>query len=136
MRRFVQEHDKPDEIHSDNGPEFRGAFDVYLQEEGIAHVVKEPGDHTHMATLERAIGILKSALARRMAAADPPSTDWLDFLQRTVRGENMQVKEVLKWGSPEQVHSKSDKPLQFLLEKQGRRTTSTTRGRSRRASTS
>ena len=76
---------KPIEISHDGGPEFSRAWKTMLNRRGILGNQKKPEDRQALATLDRAIGTLKQALTRRIAAG---GTNWASELVAATKGQN------------------------------------------------
>ena len=69
----------PLELNTDKGSEFTsGDFPQLLDEQGIAHRVKDPQDRNAIATLDRAIQSLKPALSQG---------NWAMKLDAAVKGQ-------------------------------------------------
>ncbi len=63
---------------TDGGPEFaNAAFRGLLARYGIEHVIKDPNDYQALATLDRAIGVVKRMLQRKH---DAKGGTWVDNL--------------------------------------------------------
>ena len=58
-----QAKDKPDELDTDQGPEFKGQFEDYLADERIAHVTTDLRNKNARGTLDAAIRSFKRQLA-------------------------------------------------------------------------
>ena len=82
FRNIVSPSVAPKELSTDAGAEFNNApFPRLLTQRNIAHRVKLPQDKNGIATLDRAIQSLKTALASEKGA-------WADVLAKVVRGQN------------------------------------------------
>ena len=65
FRSIMSSNGTPLELNTDKGSEFTsGDFPQLLDEQGIAHRVKDPQDRNAIATLDRAIQSLKPALSQ------------------------------------------------------------------------
>ena len=111
FRSILDDAPKPGRLDTDNGAEFQGPFDHFLEEKGIQHVTKDPQDKNALGTIDRAIQLLKQALFRRVVAEN--NKDWAALLPATVRGMNDTVHSKLNGRTPEEV--KDDPVLQFDL---------------------
>ena len=58
--------DYPRQLISDDGGEFKGAFDKLLKDHNVMHQVAQPGVHTTLAISDRFIYLLKERLVRNM----------------------------------------------------------------------
>ena len=81
-----------------------------MSERDIAHRVKTPQDRNALATLDRAIQSLKTALAQEEG-------QWAKALEKVVRGQNAAPNQHLYGSAPNDV--KDNKVLQFRLKEQG-----------------
>ena len=73
-------------ITSDLGAEFGEPFKRLMESEGITVHTKRKEDSNAIATVDRAIGALKKALAR--VARRRKTDDWADILAEVTRGQN------------------------------------------------
>lgn len=71
---------------SDNGKEFMGKFNEYLDEEDIVHITNEIGDHNHLGIIDNFSKRVKTALHKYMTATN--STKWINYLQRFIEHYN------------------------------------------------
>ena len=101
----------PDQLDTDNGNEWRGAFDNYLQEEDIRREVSDARNKNARATLDSAIKSLRQQLARIQIAEH--RRDWASLLQRAARAYNNTEHAGLIGRTPNEVHGDLD--LQFNL---------------------
>ena len=101
----------PDVLDTDNGNEWRGAFQQYLQDESIRHNVSDPRNKNARATLDAAIRSLREQIGRISVAED--RRDWASFLSRAVEAHNSTEHSSLIGRAPYQVHW--DKDVQFNL---------------------
>ena len=75
FQSIVEEHHaKPNVLSTDAGWEFKGAFDQYLEREGIFHQSKDPRALNSQGTLDAAIRTLRPMLAR--IQAEETTKDW------------------------------------------------------------
>ena len=115
FQSIVEEHHaKPNALSTDQGWEFKGAFDQYLEREGIYHRVKDPRALNSQGTLDAAIRALRPTLARILA--EESTKDWASEVERAVNVYNRLVHKHLKGRSPEEVEGDGD--LRFHLEKE------------------
>ena len=108
---IVRKAGVPDRLDTDNGLEFRGPFDQYLQEEKIYHQVADSRNKNARATLDAAIKQLRQQLARIQAVDG--HRDWASVLQRAADSYNDTVHTALIGRAPDDVVH--DKTLQFDL---------------------
>jgi hypothetical protein len=101
----------PDQLDTDNGHEFKGQFQDYLEEENIHHQVADARSKNAMATLDAAIKSTKQQLARIQLAEHTRA--WASELQRAVDAYNHTVHSGLIGRAPQNVYW--DKVLQFDL---------------------
>ena len=101
----------PDRLDSDNGNEFKGLFQDYLNDEKIHHEVADPRSKNARATLDSAIKSLRQKLARLQVSER--RRDWASLVARAVESHNKTVHGSLIGRAPYQVHW--DKNLQFDL---------------------
>ncbi len=82
-------------IKTDAGSEFKGAFDKYLKDNKIAHIVAMPGRHTQLANVNNLclqLGRIlmtylenkTSQLAKKNKKGDEVYSDWTDILDKAV----------------------------------------------------
>ena len=105
---------KPKVLSTDLGLEFKGAFDAYLEQEGIFHRLKDPRSLNAQGALDAAIRTLRPMLSR--IQAEENTRNWASELQRAVKAYNHLVHGHLHGRSPSEVEG--DGNLQFALEKQ------------------
>ena len=99
----------PRELNTDRGTEFTSArFQAVVQKYGIKHVFKV--GHNDLATVDRAIGVLKTKLAI-ISAED--GTNWLEELQPTVKAMNRLGNKGLLDNAPYDVDDNDE--LRFRL---------------------
>ena len=101
----------PDRLDTDNGHEFKGQFQDYLDEEKIHHSVSDARSKNARATLDSAIKGLRQKLARLQITRN--RRDWASLLSQAVESHNRTVHGSLVGRAPYQVHW--DKNLQFDL---------------------
>ena len=102
---------KPRELDTDNGLEFRGVFEHYLEEENIGHTIADSRNKNARGTLDAAIKIFKQQLARIQIAER--RRDWAALVPRAVAAYNDTVHSSLIGRAPDDVSNDDD--LQFLL---------------------
>ena len=105
---------KPQVLSTDQGWEFKGAFDDYLREEGIYHSLKDPRALNSQGTLDAAIRALRPMLAR--IQAEESTGNWAAEVARAVSAYNRMEHSHLHGRTPNEVHS--DGALQFALQKE------------------
>lgn len=107
---------RPQELTTDGGLEWTGAFAQLLRDHGIPHRVKPVGDASvnDMATLDAAIRNLREALGRTGAGAD-----WPRELPRVVQALNNRPHAGTLEHSPASVPANDD--LQFALKQRAAR---------------
>ena len=96
---------------TDNGNEWRGAFQQYLQDERIRHNVSDPRNKNARATLDVAIRGLRDQIARIATAED--RRDWATYLSRAVEARNRTQHSSLIGRAPYEVYG--DEDVQFNL---------------------
>ena len=112
LRSLFAEYGKPRELHADL--EFADdKIRRFLEEEGVIFAPKTKGDHTHMATLENAIGNLRKALSREMIANN--TKEWAPLLSKVVSALNNQPREPLLGSNAKDVWEKEDDTIEFQL---------------------
>ena len=108
---IVRRASRPDILDTDNGNEFKGEFQDYLNDEKIHHEVADPRSKNARATLDAAIKSLRQKLARLQLSEN--RRDWASLLARAVESHNKTVHGSLIGRAPYQVHW--DKNLLFDL---------------------
>ena len=103
----------PRESDTDNGLEFRGVFEHYLEEERIEHSISDPRNNAR-GTLDAAIRVFKQQLARVQVAEN--TRDWATLVPRAVAAYNDTVHSGLIGRAPDDVAGDDD--LKFLLTEQ------------------
>jgi len=112
---IVDDHGiKPKVLSTDQGWEFKGVFDDYLQATGIYHRLKDPRALNAQGTLDAAIRALRPMLARIQAAEE--TGDWASEVARAVSAYNRMEHAHLHGRAPNEVVG--DQALQFALQKQ------------------
>ena len=104
----------PKVLSTDQGWEFKGAFDQYLEREGIYHQLKDPRALNSQGTLDAAIRALRPMLAR--IQAEESTNNWAAEVERAVEIYNHLVHTHLHGRSPDEVAGDGD--LRFHLEKE------------------
>jgi len=102
----------PTRLDTDNGLEFHGPFDRYLEEENIHHEVADSRNKNARATLDAAIKQFRQQLARIQATEG--HRNWASVLQRAADAYNDTVHSHLIGQAPDDVND--DKALQFDLK--------------------
>ena len=91
---------KPQELVTDNGPEFKNAdVRALMEREGVFQTFKEVGDFNVLAQLDVAIKSLKRAIA--LQKGNDPRYEWADHLQELLGGENKVPRDHLLGGNAE-----------------------------------
>ena len=103
----------PDRLDTDDGPEFKGPFQHYLDEEHIYHEIADQRSKNARATLDAAIKGLRQQLAR--IQAHEGHRNWASVLQRAAATYNNTEHASLIGRAPDDVAGDND--LRFLLEK-------------------
>jgi hypothetical protein len=84
--RMVDAEPIPDRLDTDGGPEYANqAFRALVARYKIEHVIKEKHDYQALATLDRAMGVVKKMLQRRQEAR---GGTWLSNLDTTIEAYN------------------------------------------------
>ena len=96
----------PDNLDTDGGDEWTGAFRQYLQDERIRHNVSDARNKNARATLDVAIRSLRERIARISAAED--RRDWASFLSEAVSAHNSTEHSSLIGRAPKQVYGDDD----------------------------
>lgn len=112
FQSIVRKGGTPDRIDTDDGPEFKGPFKQYLDEQHIYHVIADQRSKNARATLDAAIRGFRAQLAR--IQAQEGHRDWASLVQRAVNTYNDTEHSSLIGRAPDDV--KDDKDLQFSLE--------------------
>ena len=86
---IVRQAGIPDRLDTDNGHEFRGQFEDYLDEEKIHHSVSDARSKNARATLDAAIKGLRQKLARLQITRN--RRDWASLLAQAVESHNRTV---------------------------------------------
>jgi len=115
FQSIVEErHTKPTVLSTDSGWEFKGAFEQYLEREGIYHRIKDPRALNSQGTLDAAIKALRPMLAR--IQTEETTKNWAAEVERAVAVYNHLVHSHLHGRSPDEVQDDGD--LRFHLEKE------------------
>ena len=115
FQSIVEEHHtKPNVLSTDSGWEFKGAFEQYLEREGIYHRIKDPRALNSQGTLDAAIKALRPMLAR--IQTEETTKNWAAEVERAVAVYNHLVHSHLHGRSPDEVQDDGD--LRFHLEKE------------------
>ena len=103
LREVLQEMgQKPQELVTDNGPEFKNAdVRALMEREGVFQTFKEVGDFNVLAQLDVAIKSLKRAIA--LQRGNDPHYEWADHLQQLLDGENKVPRDHLLGGNAEEL---------------------------------
>ena len=114
MERILEQTGrKPAEMNVDMGVEFGQPFQDMLRRRGIALRQKDPKDKNAIATVDRAIATLKSALTRRVS--QPNSGNWAEELQAATNGVNNSPHDHLDGATPNMAAEGDNASLQFDL---------------------
>ena len=93
---------KPQELVTDNGPEFKNAdVRALMQREGVFQTFKEVGDFNVLSQLDVAIKSVKRAIA--LQKGNDPRYEWADHLQDLLTGENRVPRDHLQGGNAEEL---------------------------------
>jgi len=104
----------PRELDTDNGLEFRGVFESYLEEERVEHVIADSRNKNARGALDAAIRTFKQQLSRIQVAEN--RRDWAALVPRAVAAYNDSVHSALIGRVPDEVQGDND--LKFLLTEQ------------------
>ena len=104
----------PRELDTDNGLEFRGVFEHYLEEERVEHVIADSRNKNARGALDAAIRTFKQQLSRIQVAEN--RRDWAALVPRAVAAYNDSVHSALIGRAPDEVQGDND--LKFLLTEQ------------------
>ena len=110
--RIVRSAGAPRELDTDNGLEFRGNFEKYLEIEQIEHDISDSRNKNARGALDAAIRTFKQQLSRIQVAEN--NRDWASLVPRAVAAYNDSVHSALIGRAPGDV--KRDKDLQFTLK--------------------
>ena len=115
FQRIVEERNvKPKVLATDLGWEFKGAFEDYLEREGIYHRLKDPRALNSQGTLDAAIRTLRPILAR--IQVEEQTKDWATEVERAIKIYNRLGHAHLHERSPDDVRDDGD--MRFHLQKQ------------------
>jgi len=112
FQSIVRRAGLPDRLDTDDGPEFKGPFQQYLDEEHIYHVIADQRSKNARATLDAAIRVFRTQLAR--IQAQEGHRNWASLVQRAANAYNDTEHDALIGRAPDDVAD--DKDLQFSLE--------------------
>ena len=113
FEHLVREADaKPEELNTDQGPEFEGPFEEYLAEENIAHATSDLRNFNARSTLDSAIRSFKGQLTR--IQLEEKTRDWASLVQRATKAYNSTSHGGIMNAEPDDVSE--DEDLQFLLK--------------------
>jgi Integrase core domain len=101
----------PRELDTDDGAEFKGPFDAYLEEEHVEHSIADPRNKNARGMLDAAIRAFKQQLARIQVAEN--TRDWASLVSRAAKAYDESEHSALIGGAPNDVAEDDD--LQFLL---------------------
>ena len=103
---------KPQEIMTDNGPEFKNAdVRAMLEDEGVFQTFKEVGDFNTLAQLDSAIKTLKRSIA--LQKGKDPQFQWADHLQEVIDGENKVPRDHLLGANAEEIDKFGSREANF-----------------------
>ena len=102
----------PRELDTDNGLEFRGLFEQYLEEERIEHVIADSRNKNARGALDAAIRTFKAQISRIQVAEN--RRDWAALVPRAVAAYNDSVHSALVGRAPDDAEGDDD--LQFILK--------------------
>ena len=102
---------KPKQLATDNGKEFKGAFEAFLEESGTAHVLKE--QINHLAVVDASIKTLKDIMKKELT--DTKTHSWTKALPKAATALNANSHSALIDSAPDDV--KDSSLLQYELEK-------------------
>ena len=115
FQRIVEDRNvKPKVLATDLGWEFKGAFEDYLEREGIYHRLKDPRALNSQGTLDAAIRTLRPILAR--IQVEEQTKDWATEVERAIKIYNRLGHAHLHERSPDDVRDDGD--MRFHLQKQ------------------
>ena len=113
FQSIVRSGGLPDRLDTDDGPEFKGPFQSYLDEEHIYHEIADQRSKNARATLDAAIKGFRQQLAR--IQAQEGHRDWASVVQRAAATYNDTEHDALIGRAPDDVTGDDD--LKFRLEK-------------------
>ena len=102
----------PDEVDSDNGAEWGGTFEEFLDKNNIGHREKNPKQINALAVSDKAISTLKSIIAKGMTESG--SGVWYTQLKKAVTAYNNTSHSHLMGSNPNDV--KENKVLTYELK--------------------
>ena len=103
---------KPKQLATDNGKEFKGAFEAFLEESGTSHVLKE--QINHLAVVDASIKTLKDIMKKELT--DTKTQSWTKALPKAAAALNANSHSALLNSTPDDV--KGSSLLQYELEKE------------------
>lgn len=98
---------KPEQVQSDRGSEFMGAFKKLMKEKGIILKFVEPGDKTKQGIIERFNGTLRDKIDRYLVAHN--TNRFIDVLPKIISNYNNTVHRTIKT-TPNKVWSEDALP--------------------------
>ena len=108
---------KPRELNTDKGSDFTSrAFETMLARRGIQHRLKV--GLNDLATVDRAMGIIKDMLARRIAEL---GGDWLDHIEAVIAAYNKLDHGALHEHAPGEVQDDDELRFQLRMENANQR---------------
>ena len=117
FERILNKGRKPRELNTDKGSEFTSReFQTMLDRRKIQHELKAALND--IATVDRAMGVIKSMLARRQAEMDG---DWLTHLPAVVDAYNKLDNRSLHEHSPSEVQGDDELRFQLRMENANKR---------------
>ena len=103
---------KPQELMTDNGPEFKNAdVRAMLEHEGVFQTFKEVGDFNVMSQLDSAIKSFKRSIA--LHKGKDPQFQWASHLQEVIDGENKVPRDHLLGASSEEIDRFGSREAKF-----------------------
>ena len=112
FREMVRNAGVPDRLDTDQGNEFKGAFEDFLREKRIYHSVSDIRNKNARGTLDAAIRTLRQQLGRVQTSED--RRDWAELLPGVTEAYNRTVHGSLIGRAPAEVYGDDD--LKFNLE--------------------
>ena len=109
---IVRSSGVPRLLDTDDGAEFKTAFEEYLQEENIEHQIADPRNKNARGTLDSAIRSVKQILARLQVAEG--TRDWASLVPRAVHAYNETEHGSLIGRNPNDIGTDDD--AKFLLK--------------------
>ena len=113
LRKIFEEHGEPQELNVDKGPEWGAALRELLREYKVE--LREKRAPEDLATVDRAIGTLRQALARQ--GAQSGSGAWATYLAETTDAVNALGHKALMGNSPDDLVNQGEAPeLEFAVQ--------------------